>query len=107
MKYLLTILLLFFPAILLADGIETSDALPSDDTARQSATHDLRLPPVLPGEEVERGGKRMRVWSSAGAVDASPPPTPGQRLTPPLAPTTALSSPTLDGLGVIVDRRDK
>lgn len=39
-----------------------------DMRATPEPTLDPRLPPVLPGEEVERGGKKMKVWSSSGPV---------------------------------------
>ena len=35
--------------------------------SRPSEEQDPRLPPVLPGEEVKRSGKNMKVWSTAGS----------------------------------------
>ena len=61
-----------------------------------AASFDKRLPPVLPGEEITKDGKTVKVWSSSGpvVVAESPDPahTPGQQLPA--------------GVGVIVDQRD-
>ena len=82
----------------------TSQADDAGDTAKgasgvaheSAASFDKRLPPVLPGEEIVRDGKSMKVWSSSGPVvvaDAPDPShTPGQQLPA--------------GVGVIVDQRD-
>ncbi len=58
-------------------------------------TLDPRLPPVLPGEPVARGGKKMNVWSTAGSPSGVRPPEvpePGKGLQD-------------DSIDIIVDRR--
>ena len=61
-----------------------------------------RLPPVLPGQEVQdSAGNRMKVWSSSGGVPVAPAPEPFEA-------TTSLSGGgRLDPskVGVIVDNR--
>lgn len=60
---------LVFQQAVLADGLETKapqaevtqEFEPSSETAR-------RLPPLLPGQEIPHGNRKMRVWSSAGPV---------------------------------------
>ena len=61
------------------------------------ATFDKRLPPVLPGEEVNDGNRKMKVWSTAGPVPVAPQPE----------PWNPKSSNKLESgsVGVIVDRR--
>ncbi|RME61003.1 MAG: hypothetical protein D6780_02425, partial [Candidatus Dadabacteria bacterium] len=55
----------------------------------------------LPGEEVVRGGKRMRVWSTEGPVKVSNAPSPGT------AAGDASNQPSKIGskIGVILDSR--
>jgi hypothetical protein len=48
----------------------------NQDEATQEEVRDPRLPPVLPGEEVSDGDKKIKVWSSAGEVSRSTPPRP-------------------------------
>ena len=40
------------------------------------ASFDIRLPPVLPGEEVSDGEKKIKVWSTAGPVPVGRAPEP-------------------------------
>ena len=51
-----------------------SDAAPAvrDVPPNQAsdASFDKRLPPVLPGEEINDSGKTLKVWSSSGPVPA-------------------------------------
>lgn len=54
--------ILLNPTISLADG-EGTITTPSPEE---------RLPPILPGETVERGGKKLRVITSAGPVVTDP-----------------------------------
>ncbi len=49
----------------LRDKAKTSD---EEINAGSDASFDKRLPPVLPGEEVNDSGKRMKVWSTTGGV---------------------------------------
>lgn len=67
------------------------------------ASFDKRLPPVLPGEEMNDSGKKLNVWSTAGSVGALPPSA------PPAPPSVDVSG-THNGAyglppGVIVDNR--
>lgn len=55
-------------AILLLTTFSFADQDTFDMRAKPEPTLDPRLPPVIPGEEVERGGKKMKVWSSSGPV---------------------------------------
>lgn len=61
-----------------------------------SASFDKRLPPVLPGEEITKNGKTMKVWSSSGPVVVSEAPEPWK--------TPAQQLPS--GIGVVVDQRN-
>ncbi|WKZ57055.1 MAG: hypothetical protein QY326_10030 [Bdellovibrionota bacterium] len=99
----LYLLFLLCPLAAWADGSGAdTDPAPAPDEAEAEAANDRRLPPVLPGQVVERGGKKMRVWSSSGSVSTEPAPQ------PPAAPQQGQSpTPSLDALGVIVDRRDR
>lgn len=54
---------------------------------------DSRLPPVLPGESVERGGKRHKVISTVGPVPVAPAPT------APLAPSAPTIANPIDPTG--------
>lgn len=83
---LLIIFLLLNVHCLLADGDQRYGIRPTPQP-----TLDPRLPPVIPGEVVERGGERMKVWSSSGPVttgDAPQAPQPGS-------------------VGVMIDQRDR
>jgi len=79
-----------FSSIVLADGQQEYAPRPT-----MQPTLDQRLPPVLPGEEVERGGKKMKIWSSAGSPSSNPAPQAAQA---PQAPQIG---------SVIVDQRDR
>lgn len=57
-----------FIAILFLSTLSFADQDTFDMRSKPEPTLDPRLPPVLPGEEVERGGNRMKVWSSSGPV---------------------------------------
>ena len=63
----------------LADGMDSIPNAPlphATPNERSDASFDSRLPPVLPGEEVNDDGNKMKVWSSAGGVPVSPAPEP-------------------------------
>jgi periplasmic divalent cation tolerance protein len=66
----------------------------SKDTHHDNLELDPRLPPVLPGEEIIRNGKRIKVWSSAGSVSVATPPAPGE-------------TPLIPNIPIIVDKGDK
>jgi len=77
-----------------APGQSDADRLRTAEEAKES-----RLPPVLPGEEVEtRTGKKMRVWSSSGPVPVS---------SPSASPAPGIPIPGSSNIGVIVDHRDR
>jgi hypothetical protein len=57
-----------------------------------------RLPPVLPGQEVQLGGKKMKVWSSSGPVAVSEAPK------APVVDSNQVDV-ELGSVGVVVDRR--
>ena len=103
----LVVLAALFPLVSRADGAESEGCDPyktqcgarSIDlpaNAASDASFDQRLPPVLPGEEVNDSGQRMKVWSSAGPVPINNLNAWGTGGTP---------IPGLGGIGVIVDRR--
>ena len=74
-----------------ADNPKPSSGVPHES----AASFDKRLPPVLPGEEITKDGKTVKVWSSSGPVvvadEPDPSHTPGQQLPA--------------GIGVVVDQR--
>lgn len=81
-----------------ADGDEIH---PSSLRGRSTPTtrqYNDRLPPVLPGEEIEtETGQRMRVWSSSGPVPVNIQPT----------PSNVEGNIGNSGVGVIVDSRNR
>lgn len=64
--------------------------------AGSDASFDKRLPPVLPGEEVNDSGKRMKVWSTTGGVPVSGAPEVGGH-----------PHRRVKDIDVIIDGRDK
>lgn len=68
------------------------------DTGGQSPSD--RLPPVLPGQEVQLGGKKMKVWSSSGPVAVSQAPR------APVVDSKQVDV-ELGSVGVVVDRRQQ
>jgi hypothetical protein len=62
-------------------------------------TLESRLPPVIPGEEIVRGGKRYRAWSTAGPVPRTLE-RDEQRISQP-------GEPLAEELNVFIDRRKK
>jgi hypothetical protein len=92
--------------------------VPSVELSTKSIATDLRdsrLPPVLPGESVERGGKRHKVISTVGPVPVAPvPPAPAAPLAPsaptianPIDPTGAawgFNGTSPGAVSVIIDR---
>lgn len=75
---------------------------------------DRRLPPVIPGESVQKGTRSMKTWSTAGQADApievtapEAPRAPVAPVAPTLDDPSGSRSGTLDGaaLGIFVDRR--
>ena len=87
----------------LADGaaVEGEAASVAEGTPNQAsdASFDKRLPPVLPGEQVNDSGRKMKVWSTAGPVPvSSAPPEPYQE-------NQIRNTERIMGGGVIIDRR--
>jgi hypothetical protein len=68
-----------------------------------AAVSDPRLPPILPGAEVQPSehGPRMRVWSTTGGVSVNQAPT------APVAPSNGESAQLPAGTTVIVDGRQE
>ena len=113
---------LFFAAFFLfvalrdawADGMNDSEArtaAKSAESVSDNTVEDPRLPAVVPGQEVVRNGKTIKVWSTGGS-----PTVPGSRggsAQVPNIPTTPQSIQqnglTNSQIGVIVDgrRRDR
>jgi hypothetical protein len=70
-----------------------------DPSPGSAASFDKRLPPTLPGEEIETGGGKIKVWSSSGAVSSGDAPEPGERA------RHEREQILNGGVGVIVDQR--
>lgn len=104
---LLTILVVVFCATPLS--VQASDSEPDSlkndspndvSVTGSAASFDKRLPPVIPGEQIQHNGRKMRVWSTSGAVPV------GQVPQPPQAPVIGNGNTTIPNLGgVIVDNR--
>lgn len=99
------------PVILLADESyqEPKEQISADSqidnvNKASDASFDNRLPPVLPGEEVRDGGRKMKVWSTSG-------PVPGLNNVPavpnaPQVPGSNDTQGTLGSIDVFVDQRN-
>ena len=72
----------------------------SDDTSARA--NDPRLPPALPGEEMKVGGKKMKIWSTSGAVTTNQSPEPPS---PPSPGTNNQNQIDPGKISVIVDQR--
>ena len=55
------------------DGTYQPDAAPQEKNKQSNASFDKRLPPVLPGEVLNDGQGKTKVWSTAGGVSVSAP----------------------------------
>lgn len=55
---------LISPALVSADGEQNTEQYPR---AQVEPTLDPRLPAVIPGQEVIRNGKKIKVWSTGGS----------------------------------------
>ena len=76
----LTVFLLILSIFLIDIRQSYADAPGADSFKEPSpqngslASFDKRLPPVIPGEEIGTGNKKMKVWSTSGDLAASEPP---------------------------------
>ena len=82
MRLIVTTLLsvIFFIGLCLADAPDAANEWSGKEgqalQATAQGTLDPRLPPVLPGEPVVRGGKKMNMWSTSGPVPVGDAPEP-------------------------------
>ncbi|MCB0337746.1 MAG: hypothetical protein KDD62_15625 [Bdellovibrionales bacterium] len=90
--------------LLFADGEDYPARAPQIEEPLEpgsDAQFDKRLPPVLPGEEVRDGKRKLKVWSTSGPVPVADEPEPwnvkGEHKRP-LNPNS---------VNVIVDQRDR
>ena len=86
-----------------ADGVavveESAPVAEGTPNQASDASFDKRLPPVLPGEQVNDSGRKMKVWSTAGPVTvSSAPPEPYQE-------NQIRNTERIMGGGAIIDRR--
>ncbi|MCO6431686.1 MAG: hypothetical protein J5J00_12575 [Deltaproteobacteria bacterium] len=81
-----------------ADG--PAAASEREGSQESAASFDGRLPPVLPGEVVADGDRKMKVWSTSGPVPVNDPPAAPGAPHPGIAPGTA----GIGEVGVIIDR---
>lgn len=83
-----------------SSGAVRQGEVPPGSESESAASFDKRLPPVLPGEEVRDGKKKMKVWSTSGPVpvnnDAAAAPEPWKKS----------GEVNLGEVGVIIDRED-
>lgn len=107
---LLGLIAILAPNLVRADGesenhewAAPSQVAPKKDSAR---INDPRLPPLLPGEEVNAGGNTIRMWTTSGPVPVSEAPEP---FAAPSAPRlgTHHDQSELGDIGVIVDQRKR
>lgn len=111
--HLLIILLVSAPVALMADQSDVEydggEAVAAPEREQEvnkasNASFDKRLPPVLPGEVLNDGHSKTKVWSTAGPLGGSAyVPQPPQ---PPQAPGYAGNNPVVGDVDVIVDTRD-
>ena len=85
MKTLFKLFLCHFIFLLCAVAVCSADGLPVEEPTR-----DPRLPPVLPGEVVEKDGVKMKTWSTSGEV----------------APHAVAPAQTVQVPSIILDNRD-
>lgn len=86
-----------------ADGEQNGgngSSIVSEGTKTSKQLYDKRLPPVIPGQEVQANGKKMNVWSTSGGVPVSQPPQPWHA-------ESGDVHINGNGVGVVVDSRDR
>ena len=64
-----------------------------------AASFDKRLPPVIPGEEVRDGNKKIKVWSTSGSLSVGDVPEPNS--------PNKQRDIDVGSVGVVVDQRDR
>ncbi len=82
----------FFPFFTRAFADESAEPTPTPISQRSGVLFDKRLPPLMPGEEVQTENGKMKVWSSSGPVPMN-------------APTIDERINNSDSFDVIVDKR--
>lgn len=84
-----------------AQGDSYRDAPLREQAEGSAASFDKRLPPVIPGEEIQDGNKKIKAWSTSGGVSVSEPPHAPEipNTQPPLKDSTGR-------IGVVVDGRE-
>ena len=82
----------FFTLTNYAFSDESMEPTPTPDSKRSSVLFDKRLPPVMPGEEVQTENGKIKVWSSSGPVPVN-------------EPTISANTNRSDHFNVIVDER--
>jgi len=84
-----------------AQGDSYREAPLREQAQGSAASFDKRLPPVIPGEEIQDGNKKIKAWSTSGSVSVSEPPK-----APELPNTQPSLKDATGGVGVIVDGRE-
>lgn len=105
---IIALILILVPAFVHADGsyvlqdepvqLRTKN-LQEPASINSTQVSQERLPPVIPGEEITRGGKKYKVWSTSGPVPVSRPPEPWKS-----SNNEALGE-VKGGVGVVLDQR--
>lgn len=85
MALLLSLLPLLSIERCFADGEPVGNVQTREEEPPSAASFDERLPPVIPGEEIPDGDRKIKVWSTSGSVSANPPPVPPAPNQPPLS----------------------
>ena len=93
----------FYPCSVRADGEDRQPGTELSAGQPPVAARDPRLPPLLPGEQVNAGGNTMKMWSTSGPVPVGEPAQPFAGPNPTFGPNSQLPQ----GIGVIVDQRRK
>ena len=81
--------------------VHPAQSMQDVDKVGSAAGFDKRLPPVIPGENIQHNGRTMKVWSSAGPVPVGPAPV------APQAPQAGGQLGVPGNVGVIVDQRQR
>jgi hypothetical protein len=99
MKNFIKIFIYSICLFVLVDSVFAEQEAIDKVSKASDASFDKRLPPVLPGEEVRDGDKKIKVWSTSGSMSVSEvPPVPQ-------APSVGDNHVKIDEVGVVVDQR--